>query len=246
MENAQAPLSPPSHNRPMPKGRRHWIRWILAAVALVVVAAVAAPFVYIHFIESDAPPTLDVSSATTAHPASETVALNGVWRAGSGSTAGYRVDEVLFGQNHTAVGRTHDVSGQITLSGTEVKDGKLVVDLNSVTSDRTQRDNQFRGRIMDVASFPTATFTLTQPIELGRVPSNGQIVTAKASGTLTLRGTTKPVSVAVKAVRSGNMVNVSGSIPIRFADWNIPNPSFGPVTTQDHGEIEFLVAFTHA
>ena len=99
---------------------------------------------------------------------------------------------------------------------------------------------------MDVTSFPTATFTLAQPMQLGRVPSNGQIMTANATGNLTLRGITKPVTVTVKAVRSGNTVGVSGSIPIRFADWNIPNPSFGPVTTQDHGEIEFLVSFTHA
>jgi polyisoprenoid-binding protein YceI len=127
-----------------------------------------------------------------------------------------------------------------------VKDGKIVVNLDSVTSDRTQRDNQFRGRIMDVASFPTATFALTRPIQLGRVPGNGQIITVKATGNLTLRGTTKPVTVTVKAVRTGNTVKISGAIPITFADWNIPNPSFGPVTTQDHGEIEFLVSFTHA
>ena len=132
------------------------------------------------------------------------------------------------------------------VAGTNVSAGRIVVDLKSVTSDRTQRDNQFRGRIMDVTSFPTATFTLAQPMQLGRVPSNGQIMTANATGNLTLRGITKPVTVTVKAVRSGNTVGVSGSIPIRFADWNIPNPSFGPVTTQDHGEIEFLVSFTHA
>ena len=246
MERSQISLSTQRQNASMPRGRRHPLRWILALVALVAVAVVAAPFVYIHFIESDAPPKLDVSSATTAHPSAETVALNGVWRAGSGSTAGYRVDEILFGQNNTATGRTHDVSGQITVAGTNVSAGRIVVDLKSVTSDRTQRDNQFRGRIMDVTSFPTATFTLAQPMQLGRVPSNGQIMTANATGNLTLRGITKPVTVTVKAVRSGNTVGVSGSIPIRFADWNIPNPSFGPVTTQDHGEIEFLVSFTHA
>jgi len=46
--------------------------------------------------------------------------------------------------------------------------------------------------------------------------------------------------------RTGNRIEVSGSIPIRFADWNIPNPSFGPVTTQDHGVLEFLLVFAHS
>jgi hypothetical protein len=31
---------------------------------------------------------------------------------------------------------------------------------------------------------------------------------------------------------------------VTFADYAIPNPSFGPVTTEGHGEIEFLLAFT--
>jgi hypothetical protein len=39
-------------------------------------------------------------------------------------------------------------------------------------------------------------------------------------------------------------LQVSGAIPVTFADYTIPNPSFGPVTTEDHGEIEFLLAFT--
>jgi len=54
------------------------------------------------------------------------------------------------------------------------------------------------------------------------------------------------VVVDLTARRTGNRIEVSGSIPIRFADWNIPNPSFGPVTTQDHGVLEFLLVFAHS
>ena len=40
---------------------------------------------------------------------------------------------------------------------------------------------------------------------------------------------------------------VSGSVPVTFADWNIPNPSFGGVvTTEDHGVMEFLLNLSHA
>jgi hypothetical protein len=46
------------------------------------------------------------------------------------------------------------------------------------------------------------------------------------------------------AQRSGDSFKVSGTIPVTFSDYNIPNPSFGPVTTEDHGEIEFLLAVT--
>jgi polyisoprenoid-binding protein YceI len=96
---------------------------------------------------------------------------------------------------------------------------------------------------MNTASFPTATFKLSQPIT---VPTAGSRVTTKANGDLTLKGTTKEATVDIQAERSGATIRVSGSIPVTFADWNIPNPSFGPVTTEDHGVIEFLLVLTHA
>jgi len=39
---------------------------------------------------------------------------------------------------------------------------------------------------------------------------------------------------------------VAGSIPITFADWNIANPSFGPVSTDDNGVLEFALNFGRA
>jgi uncharacterized protein with beta-barrel porin domain len=68
--------------------------------------------------------------------------------------------------------------------------------------------------------------------------------TTAVTGELTLHGTTRPVTVQVAVRRSGDTVDVGGSIPVTFADYGIANPSFGPVTTEDNGEIEFLLAFT--
>ena len=44
--------------------------------------------------------------------------------------------------------------------------------------------------------------------------------------------------------RDGDTFKVSGSIPVTFADYGIANPSFGAITTEDNGEIEFLLALT--
>lgn len=63
---------------------------------------------------------------------------------------------------------------------------------------------------------------------------------------MTLRSTTRDVTFQLTGRRTGAMLQVSSSIPVTFADWQIPNPSFGPATTQDHGQIEFLVNFAHA
>jgi polyisoprenoid-binding protein YceI len=240
---------------PIPQARRCLVsarnrkHWLVAAVALAVALAVGGPYLYINLIQGDAPDRLDVATeqaAVATAGGSASGSLDGTWTAGSGSEAGYRVKEVLLGQDTEAVGRTTAVAGQLTVSGGQVESGSFTVDLTQVTSDENRRDSQFQGRIMDTATYPTATFKLLEPIVLDSLPADGATVTATAGGELTLHGTTKPVTVEVTAQRGGDGFRVSGTIPVTFSDYNIPNPSFGPVTTEDHGEIEFLLAFTRA
>jgi|SRR4051794_40964678 len=224
---------------------RGW-RWLIVGVVVVAILAVVGPYEYIHYIEGKAPKRLSLnsqSSGTTVDPSNGAdEPLDGSWKVTSGSQAGYRVSEILFGQHNEAVGRTTAVTGDATINGLKVTAANVTVDLTQVSSDQSRRDNQFHGRIMNTSTFPTATFKLTQPIDL---PSTTGRVTTKAKGDLTTHGVTKPAVADVQAERSGKTIRVSGSIPITFADYNIPNPSFGPVNTEDHGLIEFLVVLGH-
>lgn len=230
---------------------RRW-RWAAIGAAVAVVVAVGAPYAYTHFIQGDAPAPLSAAATSPTSQAAgsgsaDDQSLAGTWKVTSGSQAGYRVKEVLFGQDSEAVGRTSSVSGQMAVQGSRVSGGSFTVDLTSVQSDQSRRDGQFHTRIMDTATYPTATFTLAKPIELPSLPADGGTISAKAQGKLTLHGTTRDVTVDVTARRSGSEFRLSGQIPITFADWNIPNPSFGGlVTTEDHGLIEFLLVIAHA
>jgi polyisoprenoid-binding protein YceI len=228
-------------------------RWTVAGVVAVAVLAVAGPFVYINFIKSDAPAPLTAATTAPTTPATTQAgqsasdgSIAGTYSVTSGSQAGYRVKEVLFGQDAEAVGRTSAVTGQTTVDGPPVTPGDFSVDLTTVQSDESRRDNQFQGRIMDTATYPTATFKLAQPIELSSLPADGATISAKAQGQLTLHGTTRQVTVDVSAQRSAGSIRLSGQIPVTFADWNIPNPSFGPASTEDHGLIEFLLVLARA
>ncbi|HYY78575.1 MAG TPA: YceI family protein [Actinomycetes bacterium] len=228
-----------------------WWRPVALGVVVVAVLAVGGPYVFFHFVEGKAPAPLGDAQATG--PATTQAAatgsgggVDGTWKVGSGSQAGYRVKEVLFGQDNEAVGRTSAVSGQLRIQGNRVSAAGFSVDLTTVRSDQSRRDEQFQQRIMDTASYPTATFALTAPIDLPSTSADGADVRRTASGRLTLHGTTRAVSLDLTASRSGGGIRVSGSIPVTFADWNIPNPSFGPVTTEDHGTIEFLLVLERA
>lgn len=221
-------------------------KWIVAVVVLLAVAGPVGTWVYFNVISEDAPErlTLPDTSTTVGGDAggagAATGEIGGTWKPGKGTSVGYRVNEVAFGQEKAAVGRTDKVTGAMTIDGTTVTAVDLTVDMKSVSSDESRRDNQFKGRIMAVDQFPTARFVLTSPISL---PSASGTVEVPATGKLTLRGTTKDVSVDLRAQRAGAAINVNGSIPIVFEEWGIPNPSFGPVSTEDHGELEFLVVF---
>jgi polyisoprenoid-binding protein YceI len=171
----------------------------------------------------------------------------GTWTVGSGSVVGYRVNEVLLGQNAAAVGRTTSVTGHLTIAGTTATAASFSVPMATVHSDKSQRDSQFDGRIMDVSQYPTGTFTLTSPIDLAPLPSAGAVKSYTAHGKLTLHGTTRAVTFTLTAERTGSQIKVAGDIPVLFSDYNIQNPSFaGFVTTQDHGVLEFLLVFSKA
>jgi polyisoprenoid-binding protein YceI len=229
--------------------RRNKWKYAIGVVVVVVVLAIAGPFVFIHFIEGKPPAKLSLSDTTTSTSGVSTTSttapgsngIEGTYKVQSGSQAGYRVKEVLFGQSTTAVGRTSDVSGSMTIAGTTVTAADFVVQLDNVTSDQSNRDQQFKTRIMDVAMYPTAEFKLTQPIDLGSVPANGKTITEKATGTFMIHGTTKMVTIDLTAKRSDTGIAVNAEIPITFSDYNIPNPTFGPAQTGDDGTIEVLV-----
>jgi polyisoprenoid-binding protein YceI len=230
--------------------RKRW-KWLVGGVAVIVVIGVAAPFIYIHFIEGPAPAKLSLPtshSATTAVGSGTDTSvsdMSGTYRVGAGSEAGYRVAEVLVGQHATAVGRTKEIWGSITISNDEVTSGTFTVDMASVVSDQSERNAQFDGRIMDVAKYPTSTLKLTAPIALGSIAPIGSKATYKATGDLTLHGVSRTVSFSLTTERTTNGIYALTDIPIVFADWNISNPSVGGfVTTANTGTLEVLVDLT--
>ena len=157
-------MSPDPVADPPRRRVRHWKRWLLGGVVLVVVLAVGVPYIYIHFIEGPAPARFSLSKTKPSTTSTATVPLAGTWKIATGSQAGYRIGEVLFGQTNTAVGRTTAVTGQLTISPSNtVATTTITVDLTKVSSDQSQRDDQFQHRIMDTSQFPTTTFTLTVP-----------------------------------------------------------------------------------
>jgi polyisoprenoid-binding protein YceI len=161
------------------------------------------------------------------------------------SFVGYRVNET-FNDNraNTAVGRTPSVSGTLVVAGTAIIGVSVTADLTGLRSDDERRDGQLRQQAIETGAFPTATFRLTSPIELGALPEDGGIVRATGTGELTLHGVPRTVEVPIQAQLAGDVVTVIGSIEILFADYAIERPrSFLVLSIEDHATIELQLHF---
>jgi polyisoprenoid-binding protein YceI len=216
------------------------IWWILGGgLALLVLALVAGPLIYAA-LDEDAPPAETVEAQPEG--ATLSVETDGTWTIAPGSTAGYRVDEVLNGVDNTVAGTTQEVSGSIAVEGASLTSAEVTVDVASIATDNGRRDGYFRDNVMDVGQFPTATFAVTEPVALPEIA--GTPVTVPVVGELTVKGTTREVRTELSVVRTPEGVDVSGSVPVTFADHDIDPPDLGFVRVEDAGAVEFLLHLT--
>ena len=124
------------------------LKWIIALPLAALLLVLGGTWTYINVLHDDAPARLvlegnvtenvPATTATTSAGATATAPANfdGTWVASTGSQAGYRVDEVLFGQSVEAVGRTSNVDGALTISGATIESAAISIDLASVRATR--------------------------------------------------------------------------------------------------------------
>lgn len=235
----------------MPTTTRSRLPLILGGVVVILAVAVGA-FLYLTRDTSDEELQLTDTSEGTGE-AVDTTSLDGSWTvvAGTGddaTVAGYRVREVFAAgaREVTANGRTNDVAGTLTVADGTVTEGEFTVDLTTLASDEGRRDEAIRDRGLETNDFPEGTFALTEPIELPEL-ADGETFTVTATGELTLRDVTNPVTIELTGRSTGGTFTVQGSAPVDFADYEIEPPSIGGfVEVEDTGSFEFIVNFEQA
>ena len=201
--------------------------------------------------ESDATTTTSINQDSSP----ESSAIAGEWTlvvadgpvdltdSASVSFAGFRVDEVLAGGvgEFTAVGRTADLTGTLELTDTSLAAASITVNLETLQTDNSHRDRHVR-RALNTSEFPTAEFTLTEPVEL---PDHSSY-TGPVVGDLTINGITGRVTFDLEVQLVRNSLVVVGSAPVTFADYGVNTPSSpAVVSVNDHGVMEFQLFFNH-
>jgi polyisoprenoid-binding protein YceI len=210
------------------------------AAGVVVIAGVGivvGPRLYADAVNGSAAaaPSLSPSAAGKLDAAD----ADGPWKSGTGSYAGYRVHEVLQGQDVTVVGRTKQVEGTATVDGGKLSDATVTVQVGKISTPEAARDAYFRDKALQTDQFPTATFRVTKPVDVSKA-LDGTTQDVTLTGDLTMHGVTKTVQAdAQVAVGKDGDVQVAGKVPVTFKDYGVTAPSLGFVTVDPKGSVEF-------
>lgn len=235
-------LIPTKGTKPMKAFVKRNIRWILIPVLGVIVVG-GAGFYWMLSGTSAAPLALRASASLSAAPSGSD--LSGHWTVVAGpvdepTAAGYRVVEKVAGglASDTATGRTGDVTGSVTVVGTQVTAANFTVNMATLKSDKSLRDTVLKTNAIETNKYPTAEFTLADPIVLPNIIP-GKIYTAKARGTLRLHGVSKVVNVTLQYQETKTGIVLLADMPITMADYSITAPSVaGVVAVENHGSFE--------
>ena len=182
------------------------------------------------------------ATAATSQSGAVAVTLEGTWTLVEGreSFVGYRVEEELATIGYKeAVGRTPTIEATITVAGGQLTAVTVTADLRDLKSDDSRRDGALGVQALESSRFPTATFELTEAVAVPEGLARGEPISLEASGTLTLHGVTRPVTIPLEAELVDGVMAVVGSLPILFTDYDIAQPQ-APilVSIEDNGVME--------
>jgi hypothetical protein len=162
--------------------------------------------------------------------------------AGTGSWVGYRIDEELASVGaFTAVGRTPDVTGTVTVAGSEVLEARIGADLATLRSDSGSRDGQVRRVLGD----RPAVFELDGPLAFDGVPAPGASVLVEAPGRLRIGEVEGPVVMMLAASLDGDVLVLRGTTDVVLADFDVAVPRAAIVlSVSDVATVELQLLLT--
>jgi polyisoprenoid-binding protein YceI len=209
-------------------------------------------------------PAADAPTATAAPAESATEAASGAPVSGqrtfvidpAGSKASYLADEEFFAGALAklgiaagladVVGSTQEIEGRLTLNLDDLSaplgENTFTVKMNTFTTDQNDRDKWIRENGPRFNDYPLATFTATG-VEGAPVTYNeGEEVSFKLSGDLTIREITQPATFDVTARLSGDTLTGTATTRLKMSDFGIEPPNFAnTLTVTDEFGIEVQI-----
>jgi len=222
---------------------RHWLYAPLAvafAAMLVLIGTLTAPAAGAQE-GAEGTPTVGVlgtpeavvdCAAFAADPAN---APSTVYQVDStASTARYIVEEELRTIGATqAIGETQAIVGTVSFdaAGVPMTCSRFDVDLRTLVSDESRRDNYLQGNTLETTTYPLATFILTSVEGMVSALVEGEETTVNLIGELTLHGATNVVAWETVVTLDGDTIAGTAKTEFEMPDFAITPPNAGPVVS---------------
>ncbi|MDQ2783855.1 MAG: YceI family protein [Chloroflexota bacterium] len=147
-----------------------------------------------------------------------------------------------------AVLTTNAIQGQLFLGADTkpVEGAKIMVDLRTLKSDKTQRDNYIRMNTLKADQFPLAEYTVTGVDGWTGPLKEGQPSTFKLLGTMTIHGVTKPVTFDTTAMMQGGAVTGTATTTFTFEDFGMTPPNLTIVKANDLIKLDLTIVANKA
>jgi len=177
--------------------------------------------------------------ATSAEPAASTAEARTFQIVPEQTEASYEVQEKFLNRAllNKAIGKTNAVTGEFQFSTDGQPSGqvtKITVDLRTLTSDSSRRDGRIRTQWLESEKYPFAEFTSTEVQSVPTSYTDGQEVSFKLIGDMTIREVTHPVTFDVIGKLQGDTVTGTATTQILMKDFGFDPPSVaGMLTVQD-------------
>jgi polyisoprenoid-binding protein YceI len=233
-----------------------------APAATSIPAATSAPEATAAPAATSAPDATTAPAATSAPDAAATSAPAATAATGGSGAAGtrtfvivpdqseatYQVQETFLKQNtpFSPIGKTSTLEGVFQFTTAGKPTGQVTgfkVDLRTLKTDNERRDNAIKENWLESNKYPFAEFVSTGVEGVPDSYTEGQEVSFKLLGNMTIRNITKPVTFDVKGKLSGDTVTGTATSEITMKDFGFEPPTIaGMISVQDG--VKLAITFT--
>jgi polyisoprenoid-binding protein YceI len=143
-----------------------------------------------------------------------------------------------------AVGKTRAISGDIFLTRQGLATDQpsvFSVDLRTLQSDATGRDNYIKQNTLQTDTFPFAKFVVDAVQGFPTNYTQGEQVELTLTGRMTIRETELPLTFQVKARQSGDTLTAVADTKFNMTDFGLKPPQLAFVNVEDGVQLEVVL-----